>query len=107
MKDLLNMMKQASALQQRMKQTQSELEALEIDGSAGGGLVAVRLSAKGELRSIVIDPTLAKPEEIEVLEDLIVAAHNDAQHKAERLMQEKMKDLTGGMSLPLGMKLPF
>ncbi len=107
MKDLLNMMKQAQAVQARVKQMQSELEDLEVDGVAGGGLVAVRLSVKGALRSVVIDPSLMKPEETEILEDLIVAAHTDAHEKAEALMQEKMKDLTGGMSLPLGMKLPF
>lgn len=107
MKDMLNMLKQAQAMQSKMKDMQAELEQLEVDGSAGGGLVAIRLSAKGELRSIVIDPTLAKPEEVEVLEDLIVAAHADAQAKAAQLMQEKMAEVTGGLGLPGGLKLPF
>ncbi|GGE33382.1 nucleoid-associated protein [Agaricicola taiwanensis] len=106
MKDMLNMLKQAQAVQSKMKEMQAELEQLEVDGVSGAGLVAVRLSAKGELRSIVIDPSLAKPEEIEILEDLIVAAHADAQTKAAQLMQEKMQSVTGGL-LPPGVKLPF
>jgi DNA-binding YbaB/EbfC family protein len=107
MKDMLNMLKQAQAMQSKMKDMQAELEELEVDGVSGAGLVALRLSAKGELRSIVIDPSLAKPDEIEILEDLIIAAHADAQAKATQLMQEKMQAITGGLGLPPGMKLPF
>lgn len=100
MADFLGMMKQAAQLKSRMEAMQSELEQLEVDGQSGGGLVRVRLSAKGEMRALKIDPSLLKAEEVEVLEDLIVAAHGDARRKAETLMQDKMKELTGGLSLP-------
>ena len=84
---------------------QNELDALTVDGTSGGGLVHVTLSAKGELRGLRIDDSLVKPEEKEILEDLIVAAHSDARRKAEALLQEKMKTLTGGLPLPPGLKL--
>jgi DNA-binding YbaB/EbfC family protein len=84
---------------------QAELEQIEVEGSAGGGLVAVRLSAKGELKGITIDDSLLKPEEKEIVEDLLVTAHADARRKAEAVMQDKMKSLTGGLPLPPGLKL--
>lgn len=103
MRDLANLMKQAQQLQARMAEMQQELESLEVEGSSGGGLVTVRMSAKGELRGVSIDPSLVKPEETEILEDLIVAAHAEARRRAEQTMQEKMKELTGGMPIPPGM----
>ncbi len=106
MKDFLGMMKQAQQLQARMAELQAELDRMEVSGTSGGGLVTVTLSAKGDMRGVSIDPSLVKPEEAEILEDLIVAAHGDARRKAEAAMAEKMKELTGGMSLPPGFSLP-
>ncbi|GIK97860.1 MAG: YbaB/EbfC family nucleoid-associated protein [Xanthobacteraceae bacterium] len=105
MADFLGMMKQAAQLQSRMQEMQAQLDAIEVEGSAGGGLVAVTLSAKGELKGVRIDAALVKPDEKEILEDLIVAAHADARRKAEAVLQEKMKALTGGLPLPPGLKL--
>ena len=105
MSDFMGMMKQAAALQTKMQELQSQLDAITVEGTSGGGLVSVTLSAKGDLKSVRIDDSLVKPEEKEILEDLIVAAHGDARRKAEVLLQEKMKDLTGGLPLPPGLKL--
>jgi DNA-binding YbaB/EbfC family protein len=105
MADFLGLMKQAAELKSKMEAMQAELERLEIDGSAGGGLVTVCLSGKGELKSIKIDDSLLKPTEKEILEDLIVAAHADARRKAETQMQDRMKSVTGGLPLPPGLKL--
>jgi DNA-binding YbaB/EbfC family protein len=105
MADFLGMMKQAAQLQTKMQELQAELDRIEVEGAAGGGLVTVKLSAKGELRGVKLDPSLIKPEEKEILEDLLVAAHADARRKAEEVMQDKMKALTGGMPLPPGLKL--
>ncbi len=101
------MMKQAQAMQAKMAEAQAELESLIVDGESGGGLVKLTLTAKGELRSITIDPSLLKPEEREILEDLIVSAHGQARAKADEAMAEKMKAVTGGLQLPPGLKLPF
>ena len=90
-----------------MAAAQAELETIEVEGQAGAGVVRVTLTAKGALRGIVIDDSLMKPEEKEILEDLIVTAHEDARKKAERAMEEKMRDVTAGLPLPPGMKLPF
>lgn len=105
MVDFMGMMKQAAQLQQKMQQIQAELDQIDVIGRAGGGLVSVTLSAKGDLRGVKIDPALVKPEDKEIIEDLIVAAHADARHKMEALVQDKMKALTGGMPLPPGLKL--
>lgn len=105
--DFLGMMKQAKVLQEKMQGLQSEIAALEATGTAGAGLVTVKVDGKGGLKSIRIDPSLAKPEEIDILEDLIVAAANDARGKAEALAAEKMKALTSGLGLPPGLNLPF
>ena len=105
--DLMGMMKQAKELQARMEAMQQEVAALEVDGSAGGGLVRVTMNGKGEMRKISIDPSLMKPEEAEIVEDLIVTACNDARAKAEAVLAEKMRAMTGGLQLPPGMKLPF
>lgn len=105
MADFLGLMKQAAQLQTKMQELQSELDSITVDGTAGGGLVTATLTAKGELKQMRIDPSLMKPEEAEILEDLIVAAHADARRKAESVVQEKMKTLTGGLPLPPGLKL--
>ena len=105
MKNFAEMMKQAQALQGRMADMQAELERTLIEGRSGGGMVTVTLSGKGDMTSVKIDPSLLKPADAEILEDLIVAAHNDAKAKTEILLQEKMKGLTGGLPLPPGLKL--
>ena len=105
MADFLGMMKQAAQLQTKMQELQAELDRIEVEGSAGGGMVAVKLSAKGELKGVKIDDSLLKPSEKEILEDLMVAAHSDARRKAEAVLQEKMKAVTGGLPLPPGLSL--
>jgi DNA-binding YbaB/EbfC family protein len=105
MADFLGLMKQATQLQTKMQEMQAELDQITVEGVAGGGMVAVTLSAKGDLKGVRIDPSLIKPEEKEIIEDLLVAAHADARRKAETLLQEKMKSLTGGLPLPPGLKL--
>ena len=102
-----NMMKHAQQLQKKMAEVQEELNSLEVEGISGGGLVKVTATAKGEIKRITLDDSLMKPEEKEITEDLIVAAINDAKQKGETKAQEKMKDITGGLPLPPGMKLPF
>jgi nucleoid-associated protein EbfC len=103
MPDFLGMMKQAAQLQSKMQAMQEELGQLEVEGTSGGGLVAVRMSAKMDVKSIKIDPSLMKAEEREILEDLLVTALADARRKAEVAMQEKMQSLTGGLGLPPGL----
>ena len=105
MADFLGLMKQATQLQAKMQELQAELETIEVEGAAGGGMVTVKLTAKGELKATRIDDSLLKPEEKEVLEDLLIAAHADARRKADAVMQDKMKNLTGGLPLPPGLKL--
>ena len=105
MKDLFGMMKQVQQMQERAQRMQEELGQMEIGGEAGGGLVRVTLDGKGAMKGVRIDPTLMKPEETEILEDLIVAATADAKAKVETQMQSKMQDLTGGLPLPPGLKL--
>jgi DNA-binding YbaB/EbfC family protein len=107
MRDMMGLMKQAQAMQARMQDMQAEMERLEVEGISGGGLVRVTLTAKGAMRGIAIDPSLLKADEKEIVEDLVVTAHEDARKKAERLMEEKMKAVTAGLPLPPGMKLPF
>lgn len=105
MADFLGLMKQAAGLKSKMETMQAQLDQIEVEGTSGGGLVSVKLSGKGEMKSVKIDDSLIKPSEKEIVEDLIVAAHADARRKAEALLQEKMKDVTGGLPLPPGMKL--
>jgi DNA-binding YbaB/EbfC family protein len=105
MVDFMGMMKQAAQLQSKMQELQAELDRIEVEGVAGGGLVGVRLTAKGDLKNVTIDDSLMQPSEKEVLEDLLVAAHADARRKAEAVMQERMKALTGGLALPPGLGL--
>ncbi len=105
MPDFLGLMKQATELKSKMEAMQAELDRLEVEGTAGGGLVTVKLSGKSDLRGTQIDDSLLKPDQKEILEDLIVAAHADARRKLEAMLQEKMQSLTGGMPLPPGLKL--
>ena len=107
MKNLGQLMKQAQAMQSRMAEMQAELDRVEMTGQAGGGMVKVTLNGKGEMRALKIDPKLADPAEIEVLEDLIIAAAKDAKTKVEEPVAAEMSKLTGGLPLPPGMKLPF
>jgi DNA-binding YbaB/EbfC family protein len=105
MRDIMGLMKQAQQMQSKMAELQAELETTEVEGQSGAGMVTVTLTAKGTLKQLRIDPSLMKPEEAEIVEDLVVAAHADARAKADRLMEEKMKALTGGLPLPPGLKL--
>lgn len=107
MKDLGKLFKQAQEMQSRMTDMQSQLEALEVAGQSGGGMVSVMLDGKGNMKSVTIDPSLLNSDEAELLEDLLVAAHNDAKGRVEEKMQEEMQKLTGGMALPPGFKMPF
>ncbi len=107
MRNLGQLLKQAQEMQGRMAEMQERLAGLEVSGNAGGGMVTVTLNGKGELSRIKIDPALAKADEVEILEDLIVAAHNDAKAKVEAMIQEETAKLMGGLPLPPGMKLPF
>lgn len=107
MKNLGNMMKQAQEMQAKMEQMQERLGDIEISGQSGGGLVSVTVNGKGEARSVKIDKTLVDPEDVEVMEDLIVAAFNDAKGKVEVQIQEETAKVMGGLKLPAGMKLPF
>jgi nucleoid-associated protein EbfC len=105
MADFMGLMKQAAQLQSKMQALQAELDQIEVEGTAGGGMVTVKLSAKGDLKGVAVDDSLLKPSEKEILEDLLVAAHADARRKAETVLQDKMKAVTGGLPLPPGMLL--
>jgi len=105
MADFMGLMKQAAQLQTKMQALQAELDTIEVEGTAGGGMVTVTLTAKGDLKGVKLDDSLLKPTEKEILEDLLVAAHADARRKAESVMQDKMKALTGGLPLPPGLGL--
>ena len=101
------LMKQAQEMQKKIAEVQERLESIEVEGVSGGGMVKVVSSAKGNIKSISLDPSLMNEKEKDITEDLIVAAINDAKKKAEEATQEEMKNVTGGLSLPPGMKLPF
>src|SRR3569832_2837995 len=101
--DFMGMMKQAAQLQSKMQALQAELDTITVDGTAGGGMVTVTLTAKGDLKAVKIDDSMMKPGEGEIVEDLLIAAHADARKKAEAVMQEKMKSVTGGLPLPPGL----
>jgi DNA-binding YbaB/EbfC family protein len=103
--DLMKMMKQAQELQGRLQRMQEELTTLEVEGQSGGGLVRVTLNGKLEAKGVKIDPSLIKPDDAEILEDLIVAAFQDAKGKAEAAVQARMQEITGGLPLPPGLKL--
>ncbi|MCS6878232.1 MAG: YbaB/EbfC family nucleoid-associated protein [Geminicoccaceae bacterium] len=107
MKNLSNMLKEAQKLQQRMAELQQRLAEITVEGRAGGGLVTVLMSGKGELKKVKIDKSLLDPDEVEILEDLVVAAANDAKAKLEAQLAEEMQKMAGGLALPPGLKLPF
>ena len=107
MKDIMGMMGKVKEMQAKMEGMQAELEDMEAEGMAAGGLVKVTLSGKGTMRGVTIDPSLLNPEESEILEDLLITAHNSAKARAEELAQEKTRELTAGLPIPPGMKLPF
>ena len=105
MADFLGLMKQAAQLQSKMQAMQAELDQIEVEGTAGGGMVTITTTAKGDLKAVKIDDSLLKPSEKEILEDLMVSAHADARRKAEAVLQDKMKAVTGGLPLPPGLNL--
>jgi DNA-binding YbaB/EbfC family protein len=107
MKNLAGLMKQASQMQSKMAEMQAKLESMEVTGAAGAGMVTVMLTGKGDLKHVKVDPKLADPAELEMLEDLLVAAHADAKRRLEALTAAEMEKVTGGIQLPGGMKLPF
>ena len=106
MKDIMGLMKQAQAMQSRMQELQAELELVEVEGQSGSGAVRIVMTAKGVMRSVALDPSLLVPSEKDMLEDLIVTAHEDARKKGEAVVQERMQAVTAGIPLPPGMKLP-
>jgi nucleoid-associated protein EbfC len=105
MADFLGLIKQAAEFKSKMEAMQAELDHVEVEGTAGGGLFSVKLSGKGELRSVQVDDSLLQPDQKQILQDLMVAAHADARRKLEALLAERMQSLTGGLSLPPGLKL--
>ncbi len=107
MKNIAGLMKQAQQMQSKMAEMQAKMEALEVDGESGAGLVRITLNGKGELRKIKLDPKIVDPSDTEMLEDLILAAHRDAKTKVEATTAAEMQKVTGGLQLPAGMKLPF
>ena len=107
MKNIAGLMKQAQQMQQKMAEMQAKLDAVEIVGVSGAGLVQVTLNGKGVMKRVKVDPKLADPAEIDMLEDLILAAHTDAKEKIDQMAEAEMKNATGGMNLPAGLKLPF
>jgi nucleoid-associated protein EbfC len=107
MKNLGQLMKQAQAMQEKMAEIQAQLDAVEMTGVSGGGLIAVTLNGKGDVKKIKIDKSLLDPEEVEVLEDLLVAGFADAKRKVSAHAEQEMQKLTGGLQLPSGFKMPF
>lgn len=107
MKDLLGLMGKAKEMQAKFQAMQEEIATMEATGQAGGGMVKVTISGKFDMKKLSIDPSLFKEDDVEILEDLIIAAHNDAKTKVEQAMQEKTRELTAGLPIPPGMKLPF
>lgn len=105
--NLQKMMKQAQAMQEKLAALQTQIEAEETEGSSGGGMVTVRINGKGNILKLSIDPKLIDPSEKEVIEDLVIAAYNDARQKSESSASEQMRGLAGGLGLPPGFKLPF
>ena len=107
MKDLMNIMGKAREMQAKMAEMQESLTQMVVSGQAGGGMVKVAMTGKFEMQSIAIDPSLIKDGEAEIIEDLVLAAHNDARARIETMIAEKTRDMTAGMPLPPGFKLPF
>lgn len=107
MKNIGNLMKQAQQVQAKMGEMQAKMAELEVTGASGGGMLQITINGKNEVKKVKIDKALVDPEDVEVLEDLIMAAFNDAKGKAEASMADEMAKLTGGLNLPAGFKLPF
>jgi len=107
MRDIMGMMKKAKEMQAKMQQMQEEIAVMEVTAQSGGGLVSVTLNGQGLIKAITIDPSLVKPEEAEIIEDLIMAAHNEAKAKIETAIAEKTQEMTAGLPIPPGFKLPF
>jgi len=107
MKNLAGLMKQASQMQEKMAEMQARMEALEVEGAAGAGMVTLTMNGKGDVKAVKVDPKLLDPSDAETLQDLFVAAHADARRKVDALNAEEMAKVTGGLQLPGGMKLPF
>jgi DNA-binding YbaB/EbfC family protein len=105
--DILGIMKKAQAMQEKLAETQEALSRVEVEGQSGGGMVKVTLTGKGDMKAIKLDPSLMKPEDVEMAQDLIVAAFAEAKGKAEREAAQMMQEVTAGLPLPPGMKLPF
>jgi len=107
MKDIAQIMRQAQAMQAKINEAQKKLEAMEVEGQAGGGVVKVRLSGKTALLAVTIDPSILKPEDAEIVEDLVKAAHDDARRKLEEAQNDEMKGISGGLGILPGFKMPF
>ncbi len=107
MKNIAGLMKQAAQMQQKMEELQTKLSEMTIEGASGAGMVTITLNGKGEMKSVRVDPKLLDPNDVEMLQDLVLAAHADAKRKTEAMAAEEMQKLTGGLNLPPGMKLPF
>ncbi|WP_223476663.1 YbaB/EbfC family nucleoid-associated protein [Oricola indica] len=107
MRDIMGLMSKAKEMQEKMQAMQAEMETMTCDGTAGGGMVTVTLTGKGAMQALKIDPSMFKEDDVEILEDLILAAHNDAKAKIEALVAEKTQEMTAGLPIPPGMKLPF
>ena len=107
MKNIAGLMKQAAQMQQKMEELQTKLSELTLEGAAGAGMVTVTLNGKGEMKAVRVDPKLLDPNDVEMLQDLVMAAHADAKRKIEAMAAEEMQKMTGGLNLPPGMKLPF
>jgi nucleoid-associated protein EbfC len=107
MKNLAGLMKQASQMQEKMQEMQAKLEAMQVEGVSGAGMVSIMMNGRGEMKSVKLDPQLANPADLDMVQDLIVAAHADAKRKIEAAAAAEMQKVTGGMELPAGMKLPF
>lgn len=107
MQNFSKMMKQAQELQKKMASVQEKVGDCTCEGVSGGGVVTVTMTGKGEVKSVKVDPSLLVPDDVEVLEDLLMAAFGDAKRKSEALMADEMKNLMGGMGMPPGLSLPF
>jgi nucleoid-associated protein EbfC len=107
MKDISQIMRQAQAMQAKIAEAQKKVEQLEVEGAAGGGMVKVRLSGKHLMLGLTINPELLKPEEAEIVEDLVKAAYEDARRRLDDAQQDALKDATSGMGMMPGFKLPF
>ncbi|WP_425419796.1 YbaB/EbfC family nucleoid-associated protein [Oricola indica] len=107
MRDIMGLMSKAKEMQEKMQAMQAEMETMTCDGTAGGGMVTVTLTGKGAMQALKIDPSMFKEDDVEILEDLILAAHNDAKAKIEAMVAEKTQEMTAGLPIPPGMKLPF